>query len=213
MDFELFLDDLKEWAQKNTKMIVLCVVAFIVLLVGGKVRGSQRAAVTNASNQVAQMKSQIQVDKTKSDATASVTSDGLDESRVKNDEAVLEKFFKVTFSFKNEDEYVDARSDAKTTLASAESEEFFETFYQELSEELAEGSQAPTDSHLRKSGEKYDCAYKESTSYVSAIEDGIYTYISDVTLTSNSKDYEVVILSSVDADGNITHIEGYTVTQ
>lgn len=212
MDMELLLDDLKEWAKRNLKEIILFVVAFIVLIVGLRISSSQRSIVRNAKNQVSQVKSQIEVYKTKSDVQ-SVSGDGLDTSRVETDELILENFYKVAFSFKSEDEYNDVRSNIRVDYKLDSKSEFFKYFYQTISDELTDGQSEPLESHARKSTDKYDCAYKSMTNYVYTINDGVYTYISDVILTSNGKDYEVVIVPSVDSNGNITNIEGYTVTE
>ena len=212
MDMELLLDDFKEWAKRNLKEIILFAVAFIVVIVGLMISSSQRNMVKNADNQVSQVKSQIEAYKTKSDAQ-SVSADGLDTARVEKDESVLEKFYKVAFSFKSEDEYNDVRSSVRVDYKLDDKSEFFKYFYQSISDELADGQSEPLESHARKSTDKYDCAYKNMTNYVYTINDGVYTYISDVILTSNGKDYEVVIIPSVDVHGNIVSIEGYTVTE
>lgn len=206
---DIVLEKLKQYKTP----IILFVVMLVVLFIGMKVSGSQRDALTAIRNETAQLRSQQLVKDSKNEDSSSadgVVTVGLDENRIAADKEVIIEFLKKAFTFKNLDEYAKLREWMLSDIGLKQDCSFFRYYYPLVTNEADAVSKF---NYKPIEGADYSVEYKDSTSYVVYIDNGLYTYVNHVQLKSGDTDYVIGIVCTVDGNGTITDVKGYNVKE
>lgn len=194
---------------KKYKKILLLVLAFLVLtIVCMKVSGSQKRALADVNNSVAQVKSQIALLQTKASDSSTYTDSvnvGLDAERVTSDESVIQDFLQTIFAFDDVDAYEEIRDSLVADYGLSSSSQFLRYFYPAI----GSANQTGSGLYYPKEDGNYQVAFQDVTSYVVYINNGAYTYVNYVQLESDGQEYDVCIVCTVATGNEITDVTGY----
>lgn len=201
------MDIFMEFVKKYKVTIVLSLICLVLLLIcNGLFASPLKRAVTDKELKTAQLQSDMKMIEQQlvSDAQKNDSSNGLNQKRFLTDTKLLGDVFSYMFTFDNLDTYQSIRKGLITEYGVSEKDDIF-LFYPEVGTD---------ESHRREykpiENGNYKLAYESFVPYVVNINNGEYSYLSDVTVKSGEKVYHVYMLCTVSDDGTIVKMRGCT---
>ena len=142
---------------------------------------------------------------------------GLDTKRVKTDDGIIEsKVLKKYFTWKSGADYEALKKDFDENFANDDGN--FGTII--LPDLKSEQDEDGNETNAIDNGEfgVLNMTYVDKQSHVTAIEDDVYSYFTEVTVQSTIKGADkeastghIVVTYSIDKVGNISHLNGFTI--
>lgn len=124
--------------------------------------------------------------------------------RIEANTKFLDGFFKRAFTFSSLEEYEELRSSILDEYLLPVTSDFL-SFYPEIQNEENKQSKLV---FIPVEDGNYELKYDSSISYVVNIHDGEYTYLNDVTVNSNEKEYHMIVTCTIDENEQIVDIQG-----
>lgn len=199
--------DIIQGILKKYKMTVAFIGLFLVVwIVVSMISGNAKGQLREVSNQRKQVESSVKIsqEKQKEKADVALTSGGLNTERIETDRKFLDAFFKKAFTFSSLKEYELSRSLIVDEYLLPLDSNFLQ-FYPEIQNEENQKSKMV---YIPVEDGNYELQYDSFVSQVIHIHDGEYTYLNDVTVKSNEKEYHIIVTCTIDGKEQIVDIQG-----
>lgn len=201
---------MKKWIV-HICLAVACVIGFVAMLQLSSSYQSKLAGQMSTIQDLTTKKEQLQVEKQASERKAKEAASGVNTSRIENDDAIIEKFFKKVFNWDSYDSYMAVRESLQKDYQLENNSSFLTTFFPKAESFTAENGDVynTIDEH------GLNMAYADMTSHVVGIKTGVYSYLTEVTVTSNASNggtgvSQCIVMYDIDTEENISNIQGYT---
>lgn len=207
---------------KEFRILIISVVVALVIVIANVIVSSQvwNKNLNNQNTAIQKLNGDIEkqrvsslndVNSTKSRVT------GLDTKRVKTDDGIIEsKVLKKYFTWKSGADYEALKNDFDETFSNDDGN-FGTVILPDLkSEQDTEGNVT----NAIDNGEfgVLNMTYDSMQSHVTSIEDDVYSYFTEVTVKSTIKGTDaeastghIIVTYSIDKEGNISHLNGFTI--
>lgn len=192
---------------KKYKMTVIFTGLFLVVwIVVSMISGNAKGQLREVSNQRKRVESSVKIsqEKQKEKTDVALTDGGLNMERIEVNTKFLDGFFKKAFTFSSLEEYEELRSSILDEYLLPVTSDFL-SFYPEIQNEENKQSKLV---FIPVENGNYELKYDSSISYVVNIHDGEYTYLNDVTVNSNEKEYHMIVTCTIDENEQIVDIQG-----
>lgn len=192
---------------KKYKMTVIFTGLFLVVwIVVSMISGNAKGQLREVSNQRKRVESSVKIsqEKQKEKTDVALTDGGLNMERIEANAKFLDGFFKKAFTFSSLEEYEELRSSILDEYLLPVTSDFL-SFYPEIQNEENKQSKLV---FIPVEDGNYELKYDSSISYVVNIHDGEYTYLNDVTVNSNEKEYHMIVTCTIDENEQIVDIQG-----
>lgn len=192
---------------KKYKMTVIFTGLFLVVwIVVSMISGNAKGQLREVSNQRKRVESSVKIsqEKQKEKTDVALTDGCLNMERIEANTKFLDGFFKKAFTFSSLEEYEELRSSILDEYLLPVTSDFL-SFYPEIQNEENKQSKLV---FIPVEDGNYELKYDSSISYVVNIHDGEYTYLNDVTVNSNEKEYHMIVTCTIDENEQIVDIQG-----
>lgn len=207
---------------KEFRILIISVVIALVIVIANMIVSSQvwNKNLNNQSMAIQKLNGDIEKQRVSSlnaadSAKSRVT--GLDTKRVKTDDGIIEsKVLKKYFTWKSGADYEALKKDFDENFANNDGN--FGTII--LPDLKSEQDEDGNETNAIDNGEfgVLNMTYVDKQSHVTAIEDDVYSYFTEVTVQSTIKGADkeastghIVVTYSIDKAGNISHLNGFTI--
>lgn len=212
------LEFLKYELKQSILNIVFGVVLIGVIIAYVVISGRHETALINQQVEIQELANQLEMKKVSAQQAVDnvkKTATGLNTERVTKDDAIAKKFLESCMEWSSYEEYNAIRENLKTEYKLADDSSFLKSFMPEV--ELIESADGTTyniiDDGSFSMPDGLNVHYAGMKSYVTNITNDVYSYLAEVTLTtevvSGSTTSQCVFLYQIDGDGVISGIEGY----
>lgn len=200
---------------KQARHGLICLGVAIVILIGNMIISSvyyvpTKIKYVDAKQNVAADVERAKVNNQQSNVNVSKKATGLDAERVKTDDIIIEKFLKKCLSWKSYDEFKAIREEITESYNFAKDSNFMSVMFPNIEVTDKDGNV-----YNRIDVESLNMSYDSLKSYVTNISNGVYTYFTEVTVTSTADDNTssgmIVCTYSIDEDGNMMNIDAFTI--
>lgn len=207
---------------KEFRILIISVAIALVIVIANLIVSSQvwNRNLNNQSMAIQKLNGDIEKQRVSSlndanSAKSRIT--GLDTKRVKTDDGIIEsKVLKKYFTWKSGADYEALKKDFDESFANNDGN-FGTVILPDLKpEQNTDGNET----NAIDNGEfgVLNMTYVSSKSHVIAIEDDVYSYFTEVTVQSTIKGEDaeastghIIVTYSIDKEGNISHLNGFTV--
>lgn len=192
---------------KKYKMTVIFTGLFLVVwIVVSMISGNAKGQLREVSNQRKRVESSVKIsqEKQKEKTDVALTDGGLNMERIEANTKFLDGFFKKAFTFSSLEEYEELRSSILDEYLLPVTSDFL-SFYPEIQNEENKQSKLV---FIPVEDGNYELKYESFVSHVVNIHDGEYTYLNDVTVNSNEKEYHMIVTCTIDENEQIVDIQG-----
>lgn len=207
---------------KEFRILIISVAIALVIVIANLIVSSQvwNKNLNNQSTAIQKLNGDIEKQRVSSlndanSAKSRIT--GLDTKRVKTDDGIIEsKVLKKYFTWKSGADYEALKKDFDENFANDDGN--FGTII--LPDLKSEQDKDGNETNAIDNGEfgVLNMTYVSSQSHVTAIEDDVYSYFTEVTVQSTIKGADkeastghIVVTYSIDKAGNISHLNGFTI--
>lgn len=207
---------------KEFRILIISVVIAFVIVIANMIVSSQvwNKNLNNQSMAIQKLNGDIEKQRVSSlnaadSAKSRVT--GLDTKRVKTDDGIIEsKVLKKYFTWKSGADYEALKKDFDENFANDDGN--FGTII--LPDLKSEQDEDGNETNAIDNGEfgVLNMTYVDKQSYVTSIEDDVYSYFTEVTVQSTIKGADkeastghIVVTYSINKAGNISHLNGFTI--
>ena len=209
------METVKRWLFNFLLIAVLCCTG----IYAGVVNMSHKATLSALEDQIGSLTSQINIAKnnaTRDTSSIVLQETGFDKKRVETDNKVMDGIFSRLLNWADYDEYSAVREEMLAERSEIFSEDFFEQFFPKLhSYETDDGK---TVWQVADYGATANMSYSgidAIDAYVMSIDDDVYTYLTEVVVTSSINDVcgrgICMFTYSVTGDGTVFDLKGYSV--
>ena len=207
---------------KEFRVLIVCTVIAIVIFIANSIVSNvvYTKNLTVQEENIQQLMNKYEMNRVSKqqavdDTKAKVT--GIDNKRVKTDDGILDAFLKDCFTWSSADEYNAIRKKLADSNVLADNGTFLNVLFPELVEKQDIDGNATNDIDNSIYGQ-LNLKYDSMKSHVTDIKDGVYSYFTEVTVTSavkggTSSTGDLIVTYSVDKDGNLSNVDAYTVAQ
>lgn len=207
---------------KEFRILIISVAIALVIVIANLIVSSQvwNKNLNNQSTAIQKLNGDIEKQRVSSlndanSAKSRIT--GLDTKRVKTDDGIIEsKVLKKYFTWKSGADYEALKKDFDENFANNDGN-FGTVILPDLKPEQDSDGNATNAIDNGEFG-VLNMTYVSSKSHVTAIEDDVYSYFTEVTVQSTIKgdDAEastghIIVTYSIDKEGSISHLNGFTV--
>lgn len=207
---------------KEFRILIISVVIALVIVIANMIVSSQvwNKNLNNQSIAIQKLNGDIEKQRVSSlnaadSAKSRVT--GLDTKRVKTDDGIIEsKVLKKYFTWKSGADYEALKKDFDENFSNNDGN--FGTII--LPDLKSEQDEDGNETNAIDNGEfgVLNMTYVDKQSHVTSIEDDVYSYFTEVTVQSTIKGADkeastghIVVTYSIDKEGNISHLNGFTI--
>ena len=207
---------------KEFRILIISVIVALVIVIVNMIVSSQvyDKRLNNQNTTIQKLNGDIEKQRVESLNNSNSTKSritGLDTKRVKTDDGIIEsKVLKKYFTWSSGADYAALKEDFNKNFENNDGN-FGTVILPDLADE--QDSDGSTTNAI-DSGEfgVLNMTYEDMQSHVTSIQNDVYTYFTEVTVSSTVKNGtastgRVIVTYSIDKDGNITHLNGFTVAQ
>lgn len=205
--------DIKNTRFRTILPFIVCALFMICGIVyAQKTEATQEAALSAQSSEIASLQNRLAVLEAAADddtATAIYIASGLDTARQSNDDAIMDVFFAVAFTWSDYESYMSVRQTLMDNYGFTEEDDFISRFMPDVGTLTIDGN---TINEIDLNG--LNCEYVSMESNVIGIEGGTYSYFTLVTILSSDSigataTDDMAVTYSVDSEGNFYDVMAY----